>query len=227
MIEDLTGPQGEPLQVSRLVVAPHAGDEVTGCGGLLAKHHDDIAVVVLAEPDQHRRDRLRTARHMLGSPAVTILGFSDDHLSDHVEQIVAALSALIARVRPVELYLPYPSLHRDHLVAYEAGLRATRPPAGRQDRPPVSVLLYDAGAADVADYPADIRWSVLEPLSTEDVDRSVAAAVAYRSPVAHKLKDRARGVGLAAGLPWAEQFALLRRPASAPAPVAAMAGGNR
>ncbi|MET0930627.1 MAG: PIG-L family deacetylase [Aeromicrobium sp.] len=234
MNHDLTDPHREPPRVSRLVVAAHAGDEVVGCGGLLAKHHDDVAVVILVDPDQRRREQLRTARRMLGAPAVTFLGLPDESLADHVEQIVPALAALIARVRPAELYLPYPALHHDHVVAYEAGLRATRPPVTREAWPPVSVLVYDVGAVDVTDYPADIRWSVGESLLEGDIDRKVAAAVAYRSPFAQSLKQRAHGIGSARGLPWAEQFALVRTPprahrpvATDPAAVPAMAGVDR
>ncbi|MET0447762.1 MAG: PIG-L family deacetylase [Aeromicrobium sp.] len=209
MHHDLTDAHHEPLRVTRLVVAPHAGDEVLGCGGMLAKHHDDAAVVVLVDPDEQRLEQLRTARRMLGSPPVSFLGLPDGQLADHVERIVSALSGLIARVRPAELYLPYPSLHQDHVVAYEAGMRATRSPV-RAAWPPVSVLLYEAGGPDVDDYPADIRWSVGESLQQEDIDRKVAAALGYRSRLAHTLKERAAGVGSVRGLPWAEQFALVR-----------------
>jgi LmbE family N-acetylglucosaminyl deacetylase len=237
MNEDLIGPHlfdshGEPLQVSRLVVASHAGDEVVGCGGLLAKHHDDGAVVVLADPDQQRLERLTTARHLLGSPAYTFLGLPAERLADHLEPIVSALSALITQLRPTELYLPYPAHHHDHLVAYEAGMRSTRRPVAREALP-VSVLLYDTGGADVADHPADIRWGVGESLREEDVERLVAAAAVHRSPVAKDLARRARRIGSAHGTPWAEQFALVRTPPgsrraeSVPAPVPVMAGGNR
>lgn len=252
MNHDLTDAHQTSLRVSRLVVAPHAGDEVTGCGGLLAKHHDDAAVVVLVDPDPHRLEQLRTARRMLGAPPVLFLGLPDEHLADHLERIVSALSALIARVRPAELYIPYPSLHQNHVVAYEAAMRATRPPVVRGAWSPVSVLVYDAGGAEAADYPADIRWGVGEALREEDIDRKVAAAVAYRSPLARILKARAHGVGVARGLPWAEQFALVRTHPEAPrreetvpadqgvpaeeavpaaetvqAPMPAMAGGDR
>ena len=237
MNQDLTGThlfdsRGEPLRVSRLVVASHAGDEVVGCGGLLAKHHEDGAVVVLAEPDRQRLERLTTARHLLGSPAYTFLELPDDRLADHLEPIVSALSALIAQLRPAEVYLPYPAHHRDHVVAYEAGMRATRRPVAR-DTAPVSVLAYDTGGLDVADYPADIRWGVGESLGEEDVERLVAAAMVHRHPVAKDLAQRARRVGSAHGVRWAEQFALVRMPPgsrrapSAPAPVHAMAGGDR
>ncbi|MET1037428.1 MAG: PIG-L family deacetylase [Aeromicrobium sp.] len=210
MHEDLAEPFPQPLRSSRLIVAAHAGEEVMGCGGLLAKHRDDAAVVVLVAPDERSVERLRTARHLLGTPAYTFLGLPDVHLTDHLERIVTALSTLIARVRPSELYLPYPSGHEDHAVAYEAGLRSTRRPVARDAWSPVSVLVYDPHGADVTEYAADIRWGVGESLEESDIDTKVAAAVAYGSPVARGLKRCAQDVGSARGLSWAEQFAVVR-----------------
>lgn len=217
--------------VSRLVVAPHAGDEVLGCGGMLARHADDSAVVVLTQPDPTALQRLTTAHWMLGNPESTTLGLADGRLGAQLDQVVGMLAELIGRLRPTQLYLPYPSLHLDHLVTYEAGMRATRTPALRDVRPPISVMVYDVGATSAAHYPEDVSWGVCEPLLEDEVDRKVSAAVAYRSRLARGLKDAAREVGAARGLPWAEQFALVR--STVPATVApragepAMAGGAR
>lgn len=199
-----------PSRVSRLVVAPRAGDEVTGCGGLLAKHHDDIAVVVVVEPGPRRQVQLRTAHRMLGIPSPTVLGLPDAPLTGRADRIVDELTALIARLRPVELYVPYPSLHHDHLVTYEAGVRATRASVTTQDSAVLSVLAYDGGRTRGDDRLADVHWGIEESLSDEDVDRSVAAALAYRSPLAHDLRRRAEEAGSATGLRRVERFALVR-----------------
>lgn len=190
----------------RLVVAPHAGDEVSGCGGMIAKHCGETVIVTLTDPDSHVWGQLRTAQRMLGDPESIFLGLPDGNLTGDMDQLVGALAEVIARVRPVELYLPYPWVHHDHLVVYEAGLRATRSPV-THGGPIMSVLVYGVGAVGVADYPADIHWGVREPLSEEDVDRKVAAAMAYRSSSARTLKSDAQGVGAAGDLSWAEQFA--------------------
>lgn len=217
-------------RVSRLVVAPRAGDEVAGCGGLLAKYHADAAVVIIVEPDERRRVQLRTAQRMLGNPAPTVLGLPDAPLADQVDRIVDELAALVAQLRPTEIYVPYPSLQRDHLAAYEAGMRSMCAPTTREVWPSVSVLAYDVGADDTDDHLADVLWTTGESLSEQDVDRLAAAAVAYRSPLARRLKRRAGEIGSSRGLPWAEQYAVVRMPPerdhSAPA-VAAMAGGAR
>jgi LmbE family N-acetylglucosaminyl deacetylase len=197
---------------SRLVVAPHAGDETVGCGGMLAKYCDDSAVVVLAGLEEDRKVQFRTAQHMLGGPTSVLLGLPPQNVGEDMDRLVGLLADLLALMQPRELYLPFPSVHQDRLAAYEAGLRSTCVPSRLEVRPPLSVLVYDVAAADPADYPADVRWNVREPLGELDVDRKVAAAIAYRSPVADGLKKRAQAVGSAGRVSWAEQFALVRAP---------------
>lgn len=198
-------------RAARLVVAPYAGDETVGCGGMLAKHCADAAVVVLAAPDAPRMAQFRTAQQLLGEPASPVVGMTPHQLLDDLNRLVAALSGLIAALQPDQVYLPFPS-HTGQLAAYEAGMRATRPSPTRQGRQPISVLLYDVGAVGVSDYPADVRWDVCESLGEEHVDRKVAAAAAYQSPHAEDLRRSAEAIGLAKHAAWAEQFALVRGP---------------
>lgn len=194
-----------------------------GCGGMLAKHCDDAAIVILRDTGDAGAGQTKTAQRLLGEPAVTQFGLPAGHLGDDVDRIVGLLVDVVAELRPTEVYLPYPLAHHDHLVAFEAGMRATHNPAPCVDRPQISVLLYHVDAAPAANYPADIRWSVCESLTEDHIDRKVAAAIAYRSPFARCLKSRAEDVGSRHDLPWAEQFALIRaaRPVEHPAATSA------
>jgi LmbE family N-acetylglucosaminyl deacetylase len=178
---------------------------------MLAKHADDSVVVILTQPDADRACELRTAQRMLGGRPPVLLGLAERQVGRDMDRLVGMLAELLIRFEPAELYLPFPSLHHDHLVAYEAGLRSTCVPAvGAVARPPLSVLLYDIAATEVADYPADVSWNVHEPLTEADVDRKVAAAIAYRSPLARGLRRGAEAVGAASSMRLAEQYALVR-----------------
>jgi LmbE family N-acetylglucosaminyl deacetylase len=198
-------------RISRLVVAPHAGDETFGCGGTLAKHCDDSAVAVLARPDEDRSVRFRKARLMLGGPDSFMFDLPHRDVGGDMDRIVGMLADLLALIRPTELYLPFPSQHVDHLAAYEAGLRSLRMPSANGSWTSPSVLLYDLGDG-AGRYSAEVRWNVCESLREADIDRKVAAAMVYRSPLAHGLKSSAQDAGSAAHVPWAEKFALVRGP---------------
>jgi N-acetylglucosamine malate deacetylase 1 len=204
-------PRQDRRRTVRLVVAPYASDETIGCGGMLAKHCDDAAVVVLAALDASLLAQFRTAQDLLGGPASPVLGLTSRALIDDLDQLVGALSGLIAELQPDRVYLPFPS-DAGHLAAYEAGMRSTRPSVAQRGRRPISVLMYDVGSRGVADYPADVRWDVCESLREEHVDRKVAAATAYQSSRAESLRSSAEAVGLAGRARWAEQFALVRGP---------------
>lgn len=210
MIDQGTGAPRSPRRATRLVIAPHVGDETLGCGGVLARHHDDAAVVILADPDERRREQLVAAQRALGRPPATVLGFSRRHLGEDMDLLVGMLADLLAIVQPSVLYLPFPSNHHDRAVAYEAGMRSVRTPSGHGARHPLTVLAYDVGAVEVPEYAGDVRWTVPEPLDELDVERKIAAAVAYGSPLAGGLRRNARVVGEAHRVTWAEQFAVVR-----------------
>lgn len=46
---------------TRLVIAPHAADEVLGCGGLLAKYPEECVVAVCSIPSQTRKQEAAAA----------------------------------------------------------------------------------------------------------------------------------------------------------------------
>jgi LmbE family N-acetylglucosaminyl deacetylase len=50
---------------------------------------------------------------------------------------------LVNQFRPVELYIPAPTMHQDHVVLYEAGVRAARSSArGDKSVPRKTFLEY-------------------------------------------------------------------------------------
>jgi LmbE family N-acetylglucosaminyl deacetylase len=200
----------------RLIVAPHCDDEALGCGGLIAKHPQECHVVVLAEPDEVRRKEFDEAQGILGYSMATFLNLPDGYVGADMSGLVGQLDRLVAEIRPDEMYLPFPSLHQDHIAAYEAGMRAARlsMSAGHHFTP--SVLCYDVAAYDVGLYPTELRWNTFEALSEAHIDAKVAAVDSYASQQvltphpANNIKHEAETIGAARQVHWAEQFALVR-----------------
>ena len=201
----------------RLVIAPHMDDESLGCGGLLAKHAADATVVVVTESGETRRAEHAAAMDILGVSDRRCLELHYGTTQQHMADLVAQLDAVMADVQPEEVYLPFPSLHQDHIGVYEAGMRSARLSMSPDHWVPNSVLVYDIAVYDVNLYPSDLRWNVFEALTEEQADLKAAACAAYASENpggAHpmnSIKEIAATVGHMRKVPFAEQYALVRQ----------------
>jgi LmbE family N-acetylglucosaminyl deacetylase len=202
--------------VARAVVAPHCDDETLGCGGLLAKYRDECGVIVLTAPDKVREKEFDRAREVLGYQHVAYLQRPDGSLDHDMHGLVGSLDEALSEWWPEELYLPFPSLHQDHIAAYEAGMRAARLSMSEGHHFTPSVFVYDVAVYDAQLYPSDLRWNVFEALNEDQIDRKVEALEAYSSqavtgphPV-NSIKQMAHAVGVARQVAWAEQYALVR-----------------
>jgi LmbE family N-acetylglucosaminyl deacetylase len=202
--------------VARAIIAPHCDDETLGCGGLLAKYADECGVIVLAEANETREKEFLRAQEILGYPRVDFLGIPDGDLGIDMRGLVRALDQVLSVWRPRELYLPFPSLHQDHIAAYEAGMRTSRLSMTEGHHFIPSVFVYDVAVYDTTLYPNDLKWNVFESLTEDQIDRKVEALEAYSSqavtgphPV-NSVKQMAHVIGNARQVAWAEQYALIR-----------------
>jgi LmbE family N-acetylglucosaminyl deacetylase len=203
--------------VKRLVLAPHCDDETLGCGGLLAKHPDECVVVVCAAPNEVRRKEFEVAREILGYDEALFLGLEDGNIGADMHALVGLLDEVVADLRPQEMYLPFPSMHQDHIAVYEAGVRAGRLSMSEGHWFTPSLFVYDVAAYDVVLYPTDLRWNVFESLDEEHIDRKVDALSAYSSQAVtgphpiNSVKQQAGVIGNARQVSWAEPYALVRK----------------
>ncbi|WP_085528946.1 PIG-L deacetylase family protein [Kocuria massiliensis] len=202
--------------MKRLIVAPHMDDESMGCGGLLAKYPQECVVVVTARGNETRRREFQAAMSTLGVTEVIELNLPDGSVGEHMADLVGELDRVCRDVRPDELYLPFPSLHQDHISAYEAGMRTSRLSMSHDHWSTPSVYVYDVAVYDVSLYPSDLRWNVFEPLTETDAELKAEACRCYESetpgdshPI-NAIKELAAAVGKVRGLPFAEQYALVR-----------------
>lgn len=200
----------------RLVVAPHCDDEALGCGGLLAKYPGESYVVVLAEPDDVRRKEFEAAREVLGYADAHFLDLPDGSVGTDMHALVGLIDAIGDEYRPTEMYLPFPSMHQDHIAAYEAGLRSARLSMSGNHWFTPTVKVYDVSAYDVALYPTDLRWNVFESLAQHHVELKAHALSEYASQMvqgphpANEVTSQARVLGAMRQLAYAEQYALVR-----------------
>ncbi|PRY63233.1 LmbE family N-acetylglucosaminyl deacetylase [Knoellia remsis] len=203
--------------MKRLVIAPHMDDESMGCGGLMAKYPDECVVATVTDSGPTRAAEHAEAMRILGVTDSRNLGFEDGVTDQHMTELVAALDAVMAHVRPDEVYLPFPSLHQDHIAVYEAGMRSARVSMSADHHFPPSVLVYDIAAYDVNLYPSDLRWNVFEDLTEDQVTKKALACTAYQSEIPteihpiNSVKQLAAAAGLVRLMAYAEQYALVRQ----------------
>ena len=150
--------------MKRLVLAPHCDDETLGCGGLLAKYPDETGVVVVSTPNEVRLKEFEVAKEILGYSTACFLGLRDGNIGEDMHALVGLLDEVVAEFQPQELYLPFPSMHQDHIAAYEAGIRAGRLSMTDGHWFTPSLYVYDVAAYDVVLYPTDLKWNIFESL---------------------------------------------------------------
>lgn len=204
--------------MKRLILAPHADDEVLGCGGLLAKYPDDCVVVICAEQTETRLEESRAAQKILKYSKAYRLGLPDGRLPMHEVEMVTMLDELLSVEQPDEMYLPYPDLHQDHIAAYEAGMRAARASMKPNHWYVPNVFVYDVAAYSLELRPTGLRYSVFEDISGWPVSAKGHAMDAYASECApppspsngRALAMQAQALGAMHKIEAAEQYAVVR-----------------
>ena len=127
-----------------LVIAPHADDEILGCGATIAKHisrSDQVYVLICTnafngapelfskEDVSVIRDEAMLAHKILGVKETFFLEFPAPALNAFPEyKISIEISKIIKKINPRILYLPHSGdIHYDHNAIYRSSLVAARP----------------------------------------------------------------------------------------------------
>jgi LmbE family N-acetylglucosaminyl deacetylase len=200
----------------KLIIAPHADDEVLGCGGLIAKAPWDAAVAVLSDKGDGRMNEFEEARKTLGYDHVYLAEFQTGTLSEGMRILVTWLDAIVATLKPTELYLPTPGMHQDHIAAYEAGMRAARKSYTEGAWFVPSVYLYDVPSYSTDLYKIPYTWNRFVVLDEGEMRVKEAAIRCYKSQLngsfdpAHLARDSAESIGSLVNRRYAERFAVVR-----------------
>ena len=119
-----------------LVIAPHALDEVLGCGGVIARYTAKgrlVHTLVLCGDgvglDARRREAAVSAAALLGSQSPRFAGFPENR-SDTVPigEVVGVIEKTISELRPSTVYVSHGgNLNIDHQTAFRATATALRP----------------------------------------------------------------------------------------------------
>lgn len=134
-----------------LVIAPHADDEVLGCGGYLlhkAKEGAEIHILIATIGGKDKRqvyeERIAEFDNVcksLNAEGVVLYQNKDAEL-DTVStfELVTLIDKAIDGIKPDEIFISYKSRHQDHIKLYQCALTSIRL---REGYMPKFVALYE------------------------------------------------------------------------------------
>ena len=130
--------------MKRLIIAPHADDDVLGCGGIL----DESCHVVYCGLDETGLDGRPTIEDRIKEinnvQSITNHSFEVlDNLVNRYEEykLINQIENVINSHKPKEVYVCHPSYNQDHKAVYNASMIALRPHDRNHYVP--RVLLYE------------------------------------------------------------------------------------
>ena len=213
-----------------LVVGAHPDDELLGAGGTVARHvknGDRVTLAILCEGITQRYDdsrhevvqhQSRVAAEILGVNNVVIGSLPDQRLDTlPISTVAQGIEEIVRDVEPEIVYTHFPAdLNRDHRIAAEATMIATRPYASK-----VRELL-------AFETPSSTEWGAIgmspsfQPSVfvdiTDTLETKLKAFAVYEAEVREpphprsleSLRSRASSWGSIVGVRSAEAFVPLR-----------------
>lgn len=210
-----------------LVIAPHALDEVLGCGGTMrraARGGAEVRTLVLTGGDSERHQRLKAAAlaaaQVLATKPPTFLDLPENRTDTlGLSELIAPIERAVGDFKPDRVVVSHGgNLNIDHQRAFAATATACRPLPGS---PVVDLLAYEVRSS--TDWAPNGVYASFEPDVFVDISADLEAKMEAlelyefemrpephaRSLTAMRALAALRGgtVGVAA----AEAFALMRR----------------
>jgi N-acetylglucosamine malate deacetylase 1 len=126
------------VNFKNLIIAPHADDEVLGCGGILGKDSFvyycgiDESNVNIKDPLHRiplnkRLGEIKNVAKFLDFKWAVNMHTKVNHYAQSESELRDEFEKIINTVKPEKIFIPFPSYNQDHKTVYEAALVALRP----------------------------------------------------------------------------------------------------
>jgi LmbE family N-acetylglucosaminyl deacetylase len=204
-----------------LIIAPHADDEVLGCGNFMLKNKCDVLIMGVSSYVNFKGDYILASDKMkeiaachkfLGVGETFIFSEKEGHLDSLPEyEIVTYLDDLL-KSNYDRIFLPYPSRHIDHRVTYNAVMAALRLREGKPQEK--EVYLYEYPFVQTTD--ALTSGGVYLPCTLLELEQKIDAFMFYVTQTKQKpsplnpdgIKTLAKMRGMEMGFDYAEKYYL-------------------
>ncbi|MDA8637308.1 PIG-L family deacetylase [Rhodospirillales bacterium] len=209
-----------------LIIAPHALDEVLGCGGTIQKAHlagANMDLLIMFGDgkgrDEARRHSNKKVSELLGIRSVTYAGFPEN-MSDTVplSELIQSIEGAQKRINPKVVYVCHGGgLHTDHKACFSATMTAFRPLPGSSVR---EIYAYEVQsstewALDAADTFRPVRYEdISDTLPTKLEALRMYGDEMRPPPHARSIasaEQLARWRGSTMGIDAAEAFSVVRQ----------------
>ena len=204
----------DELQYTKLIISPHADDEVIGCSSVLDK--DSFVYVCGVDEEKFPVDGFpKNERVKQLKEASKVFGFSyecnEESKVNYFKEndFIGIIEKLINRIKPESVFIPCPDYNQDHKAIHNACIIALRP----HDKNffVKRVLVYEMSHNAVWN-PVTMNLNYFVPL---DIKKKMEAYAKYtgevrgmRSP--KQLEHVASIRGAAVNMAYAEAFELIR-----------------
>lgn len=113
--------------MKKLIIAPHIDDEVLGCGGILDKDSFVLHCGIEDRTTISSETRIAEIKKVQKIAKFDMKLLRGNIVNNYkVVDLIGEFEKAIKKVRPQQIYIPYPSYNQDHRAVFDAALVATR-----------------------------------------------------------------------------------------------------